>query len=193
MRISCFVFAITSISISVHAQQDGSDLHKGTHDAGVAIGAGPGLPVMGSSSHHDLATASVHYGCVLSDVVGSDHWYRGNWELRAELFGGAQFNSDVRYLVGALPVLRYNFATASRWVPFADLGGGVCVTDIGSPDLGGTFQFNEQAGIGSHIFLRPKTAVTIEGRFIHISNAGLSTPNGGLNAALFSAGLTWFF
>jgi hypothetical protein len=74
-------------------------------------------------------------------VKGKDHWYRGNWEVRGELFGGAQFSPENDWLVGLTPHLRYNFATGTRWIPFIDAGSGVMATSIGLPDLSGTLQF----------------------------------------------------
>jgi hypothetical protein len=42
--------------------------------------------------------------------------------LVGELFSGLQFHPNDRYFVGLTPLLRYNFATGSRWAPLIDLG-----------------------------------------------------------------------
>src|SRR5689334_1697021 len=54
-------------------------------------GAAQGLAVLGGIQSHDLALMSLSYGHMLGRTIGLDHFYRGNWEFRAELFGGAQF------------------------------------------------------------------------------------------------------
>ena len=84
-----------------------------------------GVQAFGGQQVHDLALLSLSYGHMLGNVVGGDHWYRGNWEGRLELFGGGQFSPVADPLVGLTPHIRYDFATGSRWVPFFDLGGGV--------------------------------------------------------------------
>ena len=130
---------------------------------------------------------------MLGGVVGDDHWYRGNWELRGELFSGAQFSPSTESLVGLTPHLRYNLATGTRWVPFADLGAGVSATSIGPPDLSGTFEFNLQANTGVNWFVRDNLALTFEAGYMHLSCAGIHPPNQGLNCVKGLVGITWFF
>lgn len=166
---------------------------KGTKEFGLSLGAGFGMEVITSSDTHDWALGSVRYGCIFTDLVGSNHWYRGNYELLIELFGGMQFYPDNAYVVGGGPILRYNFATGKRWIPFIDLGGGIAATDIRNGDLSTTFEFNLQGGAGVHLFVRKEVALTFQYRFIHLSNAGLEYPNLGVNNSTFLGGVTWFF
>ena len=156
------------------------------------VGADSGFAAFGSRQAHDLALVSLSYGHMLGHVVGEGHWYRGNWELRAELFGGAQFSPSTDWLVGLTPHLRYNFATGTRWVPFLDAGAGVTATGIGPPDLSNTFEFNLQGSVGTHWFLRDDLALTAEARYLHLSCAGISHPNLGLNSVVGMVGVTWF-
>lgn len=154
-----------------------------------------GLRIFGSSQAHDLALTSFSYGRMMGPVMGEDHWYRGNWELRAEMFGGAQISPSDSYdtIFGLTPHLRYDFATGSRWIPFMDAGAGVTVTGIGAPDLAKVFDFNLQVGPGVHWFVRDNWAVTVDTKFFHVSDAGINHPNHGLNGVLGMVGLTWFF
>ena len=152
-----------------------------------------GVQAFGGEQVHDLALLSLSYGHMLENVVGGDHWYRGNWEARAELFSGAQFSPIAVPLVGLTPHLRYNFATGTRWVPFGDLGTGVTASGIGPPDQSGTFEFNLQANIGIHWFVRDNLALTCEAGYLHMSCAGIHPPNLGVNTVKGMIGLTWFF
>jgi len=136
---------------------------------------------------------SLTYGHMLGPVVGESHWYRGNPELRLELFGGAQFDPDTRRFVGLTPHIRYNVATGTRWVPFVDGGAGVTAVSIGGPDLSGTFEFNLQAGMGILCFLRDTLALSVEARYLHMSSADISKPNLGLNGVTGLLGLAYFF
>lgn len=157
------------------------------------IGGSGGVPVLGGQQHHDLAFAGLTYGHMLGNVLGDDHWWRGNFEWRWELFSGAQVYPYTTWLVGLTPHLRYNFATGSRWVPFIDVGAGISGTGIGAPDLSGTFEFNVQGSVGTYYFLRKNLALSSDVRLLHMSCAGISSPNLGLNTILGTFGVSWFF
>jgi hypothetical protein len=159
----------------------------------VEAGVAPGMATFGSREAHDLALLSLSYGHMLGRVKGEAHWYRGNVELRGELFGGGDYSRSGEWLIGLTPHLRYNFATGTGWIPFLDGGAGVSATGIGPPDLSGTFEFNLQATAGVHWFVRDDLALTSEVRFIHMSCAGISSPNLGMNNVALLIGLTWFF
>ena len=158
-----------------------------------AAGATTGFQAFGGEQDHDLVLASLSYGHMVGRVIGEDHWYRGNWELRGELFGGVQYSPSSDCLIGLTPHLRYNLATGTRWIPFVDGGAGVTATSIGPPDLSGTFEFNLQANAGVNWFMRDNLALTFQVGFLHVSCAGIHYPNQGLNGTTGMAGLTWFF
>jgi lipid A 3-O-deacylase len=178
---------------SVWMDHIGLGLEKGTMEADLSLGASVGAHIFGGSETHDFALAKLMFGLVLSDEVAKEHWYRGQWEVLGEVFGGGQFEPGNAYVVGVTPGLRYDFATGTRWVPFFDAGAGASATDIGHPDLGGTFQFNLQTGPGLHYFVAKNAAITIQYRYLHLSSAGLEKPNNGVNTSVFYVGMGWFF
>jgi len=171
----------------------GDGFRRGLQSFTAGAAGAYGLKAFGSYESHDLGLVSVEYGRMLGPVLGRHYGLRGNFEARIELFGGAQLSPGRDWLVGLTPHLRYNFATGTRWVPFLDIGAGVSATSIGPPDLSGTFEFNLQACAGVNRFLRDDLALTLEARYLHMSCAGLSSPNSGLNAVVGMLGLTWFF
>lgn len=171
----------------------GEGFRSSVQTFGFGAGAQIGLKILGSREAHDLALGSITYGHMLGDVRGEGHWYRGNLEFLVELFSGAQFSPSAEWFVGLTPHLRYNFATGTRWIPFADLGAGATATGIGPPDLSGHFEFNLQAGGGVHWFLKDNLAITFETRYMHWSCAGITSPNLGLNGIRFILGVTCVF
>jgi lipid A 3-O-deacylase len=214
------VLAATTLAVSLHAaetdttqtnltagQTEGMTLQqRDIWENGVGNGfrpdvqtlnlqAGPvaGLAIFGGRQEHDLTLLSVSYGHMWGDVKGDGHWYRGNWELRGEFFGGAQVSPTRDWLVGLTPHLRYNIASGTRWVPYFDAGAGVSATGIGPPDLSGTFEFNLQANAGAEWFVRDNMALTFESGFLHMSCAGIHDPNQGLNGIKALFGVTWFY
>ncbi len=171
----------------------GGGFGRAAQSLSVEGGASRGLAVFGSRQQHDLALGSVSYGHILSRVQGEGHWYRGNWEARAELLGGAQFSPKNEWLAGMAAHLRYDFATGSRLVPFVDVGAGVTGTGIREPDLSSVFEFNLQGGGGLHWFFRDDVALTFEFHILHLSDAEITSPNLGANGVLGTVGLTRFF
>jgi lipid A 3-O-deacylase len=171
----------------------GEGFQPRTHEIGLELGANPSMATCGSMQAHGLALASLSYGRMIGEVKGEGHCYRGNWEILAELFGGAQFSPTTEWLVGLTPHLRYNFDTGTRLIPFIDGGLGPSATGIRRPDLSGTFEFNDQGNVGVRWFMRDKVALTAEVGYMHLSNAGIEHPNNGVNCVKGMVGVSWFF
>jgi len=185
--------ALKPAPICLGKDDGGYDFHKGVNEVGITLGGSLGSRILGSSERHDFVLSKLSVGHVFSNVFAKDSWYAGNFELLGEVFGGEQVKPVGAYLVGVTPVLRYDFATGTRLVPFFDIGAGVTATDIGRPDLGGTFEFNLQTGPGIHWFIGKKTVLTFQYRFLHLSSAGLETPNLGVNTSVFYVGISRLF
>lgn len=171
----------------------GNGFLKGTHEVEVSLEKDFGIRYNRGQLHHELAIASVRYGVMLSGVVGESHWYRGNWEFLGQGFAGGQYAPRSAYVVGLTPMLRYSFATGTRWTPFLEGGAGPSITDIGGPDLSTTYEFNLQGNAGAHYFWNKNQAITAQVGYLHLSNAGLKQPNQGVNAIAFLIGASWFF
>jgi lipid A 3-O-deacylase len=170
----------------------GDGFRKHAKEVGVDVGAGFGLRIFGGREAHDIALGDVHAGLMLTGPVATNHWFRGNLELLGQFFGGEQFNHHTAYVVGLAPLLRYNFATGSKFVPFIGGGAGPALTEIRHPDLSTRFEFNVQAQAGLHWFVKRNVSVTAEYRWLHLSNAGIERPNQGVNTSLFLVGVNWF-
>jgi opacity protein-like surface antigen len=78
-------------------------------------------------------------------------------------------------------------------VPFIDAGAGVTGTGIGAPDLATTFEFNLQGGAGLQYFISSNVSISLEAKYLHISNAGIKEPNLGVNGITGMLGITFFF
>ncbi len=178
---------------SIWSADIGQGFRRGAQEAGLSVGAGFGMRVLGTRHLHDWALGAVHYGRMLTGVLAPDRWYGGNLEFIGSLFGLGQYRTERGYAVGLTPMLRYDFAIGSRVVPFFGVGAGATFTNIRGGDLSTDFEFNLQGGGGIDIFLRENLALSLEYRFIHLSNASWSTPNLGVNTSNLLVGLSWFF
>lgn len=185
--------SLDSSNVGVWNTQVGEGFREGVWHAGFSLGGGVGARAFGSREAHDFVLGTTHAGRVMTGVLGSGHWYRGNVELVGELFGGRQLNPNDAYVAGFTPVLRYDLATGTRWMPFIEGGAGVSWTDVGQPDLATRFEFHLVGGGGVHWFCCENMAVTGQYRFAHLSNAGIRDPNNGVNTHVFLLGVTWFF
>jgi lipid A 3-O-deacylase len=170
----------------------GNGFEAGANTFSASAVGGVGFKMFGSKEEHDLALLSLSYGRMLGGLHGKG-WYRGNYEFRLELFTGAQVSPSTEWMIGLTPHLRYDLATGTRWVPFADFGAGVSATSIGPPDLSGTFEFNLQAAFGTHYFFAKNLAGTVEARYLHMSCAGINHPNLGINSIMGVIGVSWLF
>src|SRR6266446_5380951 len=112
----------------------GEGFRPGVQTLSLEAGGAGGVAAFGGRQAHDFALTSVSYGYMWGKVAGEGRGSAGNGKSAGELFGGLQVSPSRNWLVGLTPHLRYNFATGTRWIPFADLGAGVCATDIGPPD-----------------------------------------------------------
>lgn len=166
---------------------------KGARQLGLSAGGGFAVDVFGGGDEHDVALAAVDYGYMLTDILSPGTWRSGALELRGEVFAGAQFQPNLAYITGLAPILRYNFVRPSKFVPFLEFGAGLAATDMDRPDLSTVFNFNLQGGGGVQYWFRPRTAVTLQYKFLHISNARIDTPDRGVNLNTFLLGVAWRF
>jgi len=171
----------------------GNGFKSGSQSLTLASGTGYGVRILGTKESHDMALASLSYGYMWGPVKGAGHWYKGNWELRGELWGAIQFDPSNQWAVGLTPHLRYNFATGTSLVPYLDVGAGLSATSIREPDLGQVFEFNLQAAGGVRWFITHDVALSLELRLLHLSDAGMTVPNLGVNNVSGLLGVSWFF
>jgi hypothetical protein len=155
-----------------------------------------GFSVPGGTKDTQVIDAGVRLGKVLTDDWGPG-FVHGNFEWAADLMPlyyvlqpapaknayGAAFN----------PVnLKWNFTHSERTVPYLELGGGVLFSHHDVPLNTSHVNFLTHAALGVHFFRSEARAITGSIRYEHISNAGLTVPNPGINTVQFTIGYNWF-
>jgi opacity protein-like surface antigen len=166
---------------------------KGTRTAGFWLGPAFGTRAINSSQQHDLHLAGVSYGRVLGGLRAPRRWYRGYLEIVGEFYGGRQHEPSDASLAGFTVLVRRDFAAGPRWLPFVQAGAGLTWADIRDGDLSTDLELGLQVGGGACLRVGRGLALTLQYRWVHLSNAGLDSPNLGVDAHLLAAGLTWFF
>jgi hypothetical protein len=155
---------------------------------------GGGLSVPGGTKDTQAINAGVRLGKVLTGSHGGS-FVRGNFEWSADLMPVYYVIQPAKnaYGAGLNPVnLKWNFTSHEHVVPYLELGGGVLFTNNEVPALTSTTNFLTHAALGMHFFTKEKRALTTSVRYEHISNAGLATPNPGVNTVQFTIGFNWF-
>ncbi len=153
---------------------------RGSHELQLWTGGGRGLT--GSTSDSGIWNLGARYGWVLTGPHGPG-FLRGRFEYAVDVvpvFLVAQ-KTGTAYGLGLDPfALKWNFSTRGKVVPYAEIGGGTLFTNEKVPPGTTKVNFTSGGALGLH-FLRSKYNWNVEVRYMHISNAGLATPNPGIN------------
>ncbi len=169
------------------------ELRKGSQEFTFLVGYGEQVEVFGGSQEdREFLFFTPRWGIVLSGPVGESFW-RGGLEFLTE--PSAIITADTpRILSGGIAaLLKYNFYTGTRLMPFLEGGAGLMVSTDRLEGLGSSFNFTPQGGGGFHYFLTREWAFTFAYRFWHASNGGTADPNRGVNVNTFFVGLAYFF
>jgi hypothetical protein len=181
-----FVFLINACSLRA---QDGPQ--EGGHE--LQVWTGGGHATNGSQSGDGVFNIGARYGWILTDAHGPG-FLRGRFEYAVDvvpLFVVTQSTNTV-YGFGVNPfALKWNFASQGRAVPYVDIGGGTLFTNVKVPEGTSHVNFTTSGALGMH-FLRGKYNWSAEVRYMHISNAGISRPNPGINTIQVRLGLGRF-
>ena len=165
---------------------------QGGHE--VEIWAGGGHSVAGGRGNTGAFNAGLRYGWVITGLH-LPGFLRGRFEYAVDavpVFLVFQ-PANTAYGVGFDPLgLKWNFQRHGRISPYLELTGGTLFTDHSVPTGTNTVNFTDQAALGMHI-LGPRHNISLELRYMHISNAGLATPNPGVNTVQVRVGVGRFF
>lgn len=133
----------------------------------------------------------LRYGRFLSGDLG-EGWYRVRHELLLELPLHLAVDHDDRIMTGGYILGYWKFTAPREFVPYLFAGGGVLYVDLGLPTMGSRLDFSYQGGTGFQYFVRKDTALNLEYRYHHVSNANTATPNEPLNSSKILVGISIF-
>jgi hypothetical protein len=141
-----------------------------------------GHSISGGRGDTGILDVGFRYGWILLDSHGPS-FLRGRFEYALDavpLYMIFQ-RANTAYGAGFNPLnLKWNFGRRRQIVPYLELSGGVLFTNHDVPTRTSSVNFTPAAAFGVH-FLRERFAWTVEGRYLHISDAGLSRLNPGIN------------
>jgi lipid A 3-O-deacylase len=152
-----------------------------------------GHSVAGGRGNTGIWIAGLRYGWVLTRPLGPG-FLKGRFEYALDAVPAFLIFQPVNtaYGAGLNPVnLKWNFATRGHVGPYLELSGGTLFTSHEVPPGTSKVNFTSAAAFGAH-FLGERHALTLEARYLHISNAGLTTPNPGVNTVEVRLGIGRF-
>ena len=193
MRTSCAAVQLVWVSFFWTSPAGGQARPEdGGHELEVWTGGGPS--VAGGTSDSGVWNAGARYGWILTRPNGPG-FLKGRFEFALDAIPVFIVFQPVHaaYGAGFNPlVLKWNFATRGRIVPYLELSGGVLYTNRDVPEQSNNLNFTPSAAFGTHI-LREKYNWSMELRYLHVSNAGLDAHNSGLNTVQVRVGIGKFF
>ena len=144
-----------------------------------SVGARYGFPTDDRGQGFNQVEAFMNWNLPWQWELGPDWRLQSRFDLSVGWLGRERFDS-------ALATLGPSLVLSDKWLPVS-LEAGASVTglsrdEFGTKDLGGNFQFTTHAGLiwdfAAHL--------RVGYRFQHMSNAGIRSPNPGLNLHVFA-------
>jgi hypothetical protein len=164
---------------------------EGGHE--IEVWSGGGHSVAGGTKETGVWNAGVRYGWVLTSPVGPG-FLKGRFEYAIDAVPAFVVFQPRNTAYGAAinPLgLKWIFATRGDVQPYVELGGGVLFTSHEVPSGTSAVNFTPSGAFGVHLL--GERAWSVEVRYLHISNAGLSSLNPGLNTIQVRVGVGKFF
>jgi Lipid A 3-O-deacylase (PagL) len=179
----------TLLAVSLAAAQDRPE--EGGHEIQVWTGGGHSVP--GGTSDTSIWDAGIRYGWILTQphLPG---FLSGRFELAVDAVPAYVIfqRANTAYGGGVNPVgFKWIFATRGRVAPFLELNGGTLFTTHEVPKGTSNINFTPGAAFGMYFFGEHTWSVDV--RYLHISNAGLTVPNPGVNTVQVRLGFGKFF
>jgi predicted porin len=102
------------------------------------------------------------------------------------------YNPDQNFEFGATFWFKFGILPqTSKIQPYGKIGLGLDYMTLHTREQATQFNFTDQGALGMHYFFTKNTALTLEGRFRHLSNCGIKKPNRGISSYFGTAGITY--
>jgi hypothetical protein len=140
----------------------------------------------------DFFNTGVRFGFLPWGATGSGA-FKGAFEIGLEPIYQRFVEPETAFFAGLGAVARYHLLPLGRFVPYVELGAAPGYTDLRVREQQTNFVFLLFGGLGASYFVAERTALYAGYRLQHISNAGTSSPNQGINSHTGVVGVSIFF
>ena len=157
------------------------------------IWTGGGHGINGSTSDTGVWNLGLRYGLILTAPHGPG-FMKGQLEYAFDIVPAWAIiqKTNTAYGGGVNPfAFKWILSQPKKVRPFFEIEGGTLFTNKEVPERTSQINFTTSGALGMHI-LGDKHNWSAEVRFMHISNAGMTTPNPGINTIQVRIGYGWF-
>ncbi len=131
---------------------------------------------------------------LLNSIFGKLHVKpKGFTEFILEPFINTVISPNYNIEAGCTILLKYSYPLTEKIYPYAIGGGGGAFITQHTREEATQWGFTPQIGAGVSYFFRKDTALNVEYRRRHFSNADLKEPNTGINVDMFLFGISFFY
>jgi len=183
------VFIVSPVWSESDATSSTEKPHKWLKEIGFLTGYGT-ASLEKKSADYDVIPILPRFGFDINPIKGN---IGGDLELIAEPIMNIVISPDANVEFGASFLLKYSGHITSRIAPYIEGGIGMVNTTQHTHEQGTQFNFLPQVGAGLQFFLNNNLALTGGYRYRHMSNAGLSDDNSGINHHFILVGVSYFF
>jgi len=183
------VFIASPVWSESNATSSTEKPHKWLKEIGFLTGYGT-ASLEKKSADYEVIPILPRFGFDINPIKGN---IGGDLELIAEPIMNIVISPDANVEFGASFLLKYSGHITSRIAPYIEGGIGMVNTTQHTHEQGTQFNFLPQVGAGLQFFLNNNLALTGGYRYRHMSNAGLSDDNSGINHHFILVGVSYFF
>ena len=183
------IFAVSPVWSESESTQPVEKSHKWLKEIGFLTGYGM-ASLEKKSADYEIIPILPRFGFDINPLKGN---LGGDLELIAEPIMNVVISPDANAEFGVSFLLKYSAHITSRIAPYIEGGIGMVYTTQHTHEQGTQFNFLPQVGAGLQFFLNEKLALTGGYRYRHLSNAGMSDDNSGINHHFVLVGMSYFF
>lgn len=118
---------------------------------------------------------------------------KGFTEFILEPFVNTVISPNYNIEAGGTILLKYSYPLTEKIYPYAIGGGGGAYITQHTREEATQWGFTPQIGAGVSYFFKKDTALNVEYRRRHFSNANIKEPNDGINVDMFLVGVSFFY
>jgi len=177
------LFLLVCVFIPGNLKTAGADTHKGFHLDEIAMGSGYAWGHMKfTEADFNAVPIFLRFGFDMNSIVGMKG-SKGTLQLALEPFINPVTEPESGVETGLNVFIRYLHPVAPSVKLVSEIGSGPMYLSIDSREQGDAgFNFLNQFGLGAQVAVSDNSAITLGYRFRHLSNAGASEPNRGINS-----------
>jgi len=174
------------------AERPTEGLGQWLQEAGVVVGYADGS--LKRDLDFDVASVGMRFGFDLKPFTEKFGFEPpGMLEIIYEPTIGAITEPESNVELALTMFFRYAFPMTQKLYPFVEVGTGPYYYTLHTYEQSTQFNFMSAGGAGLIYFLREDWAVNAGYRRRHVSNLSIKEPNGGIDANVFTLGLSYYF